>query len=159
MSPIPMSTSISKPSGSSMRSAFQPIRSSRTGSAICSSARSGDARTYQRLVADDRGSHVFYSNRQEECVRMPGIKMTRSDPRAPLGVPTRQKRSAPRVGLAGRPDKCKYSHQVGSIWGIPDNTPWLSSAGAWGRLCDPGSTLPSEEEPPSLHSSRIHTQA
>jgi Transposase DDE domain group 1 len=75
--------------------AFQPIRSSRTGSAICSSARSGDARTYQRLVADDRGSHVFYSNRQEECVRMPGKKMTRSDPRAPLGVPTRQKRSAP----------------------------------------------------------------
>jgi DDE family transposase len=41
----PMSTSTSKPSGSSMRSAFQPIRSSRTGSAICSSARSGDRRT------------------------------------------------------------------------------------------------------------------
>jgi hypothetical protein len=41
---IPGSTNISKPSGSSMRSVFQPIRSSRTGSATCSSAQSGDLR-------------------------------------------------------------------------------------------------------------------
>jgi hypothetical protein len=54
---------------------------------------------------------------------MPGKKMARSDPRAPLGVPTRQKRSAPRVGLAGRPDKCKSHIRSGAIWGIPANKP------------------------------------
>jgi hypothetical protein len=42
---MPGSTSISKPSGSSMPSVFQPIRSSRTGSATCSSAQSVALRT------------------------------------------------------------------------------------------------------------------
>ena len=51
---------------------------------------------------------------------MPGKKMARSDPRAPLGA-NGQKRSAPRVGLAGRPVKCKYSHQVGSHLGNPSS--------------------------------------
>ena len=42
---MPGSTSSWKPSGSNMRSAFPPTASCRTGSAICSSARSGVPRT------------------------------------------------------------------------------------------------------------------
>jgi DDE family transposase len=43
--PIPRSTSFSKRSGSSMRSGCRRTGSCRTGSAICSGARSGDLRT------------------------------------------------------------------------------------------------------------------
>ena len=50
---------------------------------------------------------------------MPGKIGPDQTPDHRSGCPTRQKRSAPRVGLAGRPEKRKYSHQVGSHLGNP----------------------------------------
>jgi hypothetical protein len=83
---------------------------------FCGSSRNcGRSRHQRRREALD--GYAFMSNRQKECVQMPG-KMARSDPRLSVGLPEVLVAVTPRVCLAKGSQNANIDAGFGFIWRI-----------------------------------------